>query len=351
MTEEERFELRTEYIEGQSLASLTTPLVETGIGAWGDPVENREKLIPYGFPQIDKALYGIDPEGEFIVLQGNEKGRKSTALHNILKNIMEWERLKEKPVIVFDILESSSGPDKVKDGLICMVAAEYIMEHGHRSDGYCPQCKHTTCRELQLSTRSLRFITKTQLMKNALNHAIKVVNGWPIYLFGPGLNEGNTRDLQGSIRRWEWMKEHLGALIFIQDHIQQYYFAGRSLTDYEKQQAIIPSISSFVGQHKVVDIALSQLSLATRKEKDGRQYATGGAQAAAEANTVLQTIYDEDLPWQVAVKVVESRYSGKLQVYGRIDPASGLMWGDMSFDPPLPTERAMTEEETKGAPY
>jgi len=340
-TEQERMR----YIASQSIQKLS----ENTFEKWGNPIQNRELLIPYGYKPIDKALYGIDPfEGEFIVIQGPEKGRKSTILHNIICNIMQYQRLKEKPVIVFDILESSSGPAKVKDTLLCMLASQYLIEQGHRSDvGVCPACNGQRCRELTLSSRSVRFITKTQTQKRALARALDAINKWTLYLFGPGIDEGNTRNLEGSVRRWEWMHQNLGATFFIQDHIQQYYF-GKVMSDYEKQQAVVPVISTFVGNHHVVDIALSQLSLGTRKDKEGRQYATGGAQMAAEANTVLQSGYDEDSPTVVQLSIVESRYSGKLTVYGRIDPTSGLIFSEMEYDVPhLPevTVSAGAEED------
>jgi len=337
---------KADFISNQSLGSLT----ENSYEKWGNPIENRKSLIPYGFRPIDRAIWGIAPK-EFIILQGLEKGRKSTVMHNILRSISKREKLENKPTIVVDILESSSGPESVKDALICMGAAEYIMMFGHRSDGYCPVCQAEICAELQLSVRSLPFITKSRLQREAIDVAMQEMSSWNIYLFGPGYTEGRTRDLDSTLDRWAWMQDNLGASLFITDHLQQYY-SGRTMTDYEKQQWLIPVLSNFVGERSVTLMALSQLSLTTRATgKDGgRMYATGGAQAAQEANTVLQSIYDEDTPDIVGLQIVESRYSGSLTVYGKIDPASGLIYGDMSLEKPY-IERAQTQKEKELAPY
>lgn len=349
MTDQELLEVQYEYVMAQSLERLTSDSYEQ----WGDPIKNRERLIPYGWAPIDRAIYGIDPDGEFIVIQGKEKGRKSTAMQNIVKNIMEWQKLRVKPVIVIDILESSSSPKIVKDNFICMVASEFIMTKGHRSDAPCRLCGGKQCKELLLSSRALPFITRTPLQNVAIDHAIKVVSSWQVYLFGTGVNEGKTRDMDASLRRWLWLAENKGASIFVSDHVQQYHNANQrsGLTDYEKQQIVVPALSTFVGEYRKTVIALSQLSLGTRKDNDGRMYATGGAKMAAEANTVIQTDSDDNIPHQIVMKLVESRYSGSLTCYSLIDKTSGVIYGEVGYDPPVPQERAMTETEERFSPY
>jgi hypothetical protein len=335
------------YVEAQHIRTLVT----AGPSRWGDPIENRKKLIPYGWKLIDKAVWGIDVA--FIVLQGEEKMRKSTVMYNIIKNIMTGDKPEVKPHIVLDTLESSSGPDVVSDIFICMLASEILMDAGHRSDnGACPRCGGKRCNQLVLSSRSLPYITKTREQQNAINLAIKELETWNLTVFGPGINEGNTRDMEGSVRRWEWMIDEYDASLFISDHIQQYHLP-KAVTDYEKQQVAVPFLSTFVGQNKKTLLALSQVSLTARKNaKDGaRQYATGGAKMAAEAGTVLRSLYDEDQPTVVGVGIVESRHSGKLTTWGRIDPTSGLMYGEMTLDHPAIDERPMTPDEEKGSPY
>lgn len=351
MTEEDRYE----YVAAQSISSLARRSKEQ----WGDPVENRKKLVPYGFGPIDKALYGIlpgrnfhDAPAEFGVLQGQEKGRKSTTMQNFVKNVQTYARLETKPMMVIDILESSSGPEIVKDNFVCMLASEFLMEHGHTSHRPCRLCGGGQCKELTLSSRSLPFTTKSPIQKEAIKHALLEIDTWNLFLFGPGVNEGNTRDLDGTLRRWKWLSDNFGATIFIPDHVQQYNIANQKggLTDYEKQQIVVPTLSTFVGQERLTVLALSQISLGTRKS-DGRQYAIGGARMASEANTVLQARYKEDQPTQVCVSIEESRYSGKLHAWSWIDPTSGVFHGEMGYDPPIPDERSMTDTEDDEAPY
>lgn len=341
MTEEDRYE----YAMNQSMQSLASD----SFNKWGDPIENRKRLVPYGYDLIDKAVYGIDLlRGEFDVLQGEEKGRKSTTLYNIVRSIMQRQQLEKKPVVVIDSLESSSSPEIVKDNFICQVAAQYIMHQGHTSDnGICSKCGGKRCQELTLSVRSLPFTSKTPLQHRALQFAIDHVSTWSVYVFGAGMQEGQTRNLEGTTRRWKWLKENFGATLFASDHVQQYNIANQrsGLSDYEKQQIVVPHLSTFVAEEKVVVLALSQLSLGTRRDSDGRQYAIGGAKMAAEANTVIQSRYDEDMPSILGVQVVESRYSGKLTAYGFIDPASGLTYGDMSYDIPRIGEKTIPDND------
>jgi len=346
---------RYQYAEVQHIGALA----RNSKKQWGDPVENRKRLVPYGFGPIDNALYGIlpgrnfyDAPAEFGVLQGPEKGRKSTTMQNFVKNVQTYARLKEKPTMVIDILESSSGPEIVKDNFVCMIASEYIMQVGHTSHQPCKLCGGKQCRELTLSSRSLPFTTKSRLQQRAIDRALQDIESWNLFLFGPGLSEGNTRDMDGTLRRWKWLAENYGATIFIPDHVQQYNLANQrgGLSDYEKQQVVVPALSTFVGQERLTVLALSQLSLGTRKS-DGRQYAIGGARMASEANTVLQSYYDEDNPTQVAVRIMESRYSGKLKAWSWIDPSSGLFHGEMGYDPLIPQEREMTDEERENSPF
>jgi len=331
-------------------AQFMETLVANSVEHWGDPIKNRELLIPYGWRPIDKALYGIAPN-ELIVVQAPEKSRKTTVTLNAIKNIMTREKLVNKPLIVWDTLESGSDPRIVKDTLLSMLAAEYLMKQGHTREKQCPVCRTDICRELHINPRFLMFGTRSANQQKAIDYAMEIALPWNLVVFGPAAWEGNTRDIDKSMRRWKLLIEEYDAKIIVVDHIQQYYLSGIT-SDYDKQQVVVSHLGSFIGEMKRTMIALSQVSLTSRREakKGERMVATGGPKLSSEATTVFSTSYNEEHPTVVGVKVELSRFCGTLPVWSQIEPSSGLMYGEATTEMPY-TERPMTKEEEEERPY
>ena len=310
---------------------------------WGDPTKNRENLIPYGILPIDKALYGIDPFGEIIVIQGEEKNRKTTFLANVVCNIMTREQLKVKPVINIDSLESGMRPQKYRDTLISIMATRYLISQSHQPRTFCHACGTEVCRHIGISPKFLRYMTRTEEQKEAIEWAKAEMDKWPLLIHGASLKQGNTRSLQGATKgskdkqaRWLRLVEVFGMQILVVDHVQQYAFSDEP-TDYEKQIRAVSALADFSTQHGNVVMALSQVSLTSVREiknngGQGKLVAAGGAKAAQEANTVFSTSYKPD-SGVMKIKIEESRDAGSFPVWQRVEDVSGCFYGEASREP------------------
>jgi hypothetical protein len=315
-------------------------LLDKNTEHWGNPIQNRERLIPYGIAPIDKALYGIDPYGEVIVIQGEEKNRKTTLLFNIIANYMTWAKLKEKPVTNIDELESGMRPEKVKDIFISIIASRYLMENGHRAHEKCPVCEEEECRELILSPKFLRYNTRSKHQLLAIDHAVEELYTWPLLIHGASLKKGDTRNLARAIKgtktqkaRWVELVDEFGMRINATDHVQQYAWSDEP-TDYEKQIRAVGAIGDFTSQYEVTNIIISQVSLWSAKEVraggDAKLVAAGGAKSAQEANTVFSMSYKYGV---TKIKIEESRDAGSFAVWQRIEDVSGTFYGAAELEP------------------
>lgn len=305
---------------------------------WGDPVANRARLVPYGIGPIDTALYGLDPEGELIIIQGEQKKRKTTLAVNVLINIYMGIKPLVKPFINVDVLESGMPPKKYRDSIIANVASRWMIQQGHAAGGYCAHCDGA-CKELRLSPKFLRYNRRSRIQMDAIEYAKATVSQWPLLLHGPRLDQGNTRNLKAALYgdkkepgRWKRLIEDFGVSIFVSDHLQQYAFPGKSLSDYEKQNEVIPPLSDFVAQNSVALLLISQVSrnsLQEARETGGKLTAAGGARAAQEANTVFSVGYDgENI---MTIKIEESRDAANLVVWQKLDSSSGAFYGEATL--------------------
>lgn len=312
---------------------------------WGDPIKNRENLIPYGVLPIDKALYGLDPFGELIVVQGPEKNRKTTFVANVIMNIMEGDKPKDKPVINIDSLESGMRPSKYKDVLVSMMATRFLIrEKGHVPHGVCPVCNSPECVELKITPKFLRYMERTPAQMEALNWAIDRMYLWKVLVHGAKIKEGNTRNLQEaylgdkkSKARWLRMYEEFGMQILVVDHGQQYAFRDEP-TDYEKQIRAVSAVGDFVSQYGVAAFFVSQVSLtslrAQRSSGKGVLTAAGGAKAAQEANTVFTTTYDSG-GGLMKIKIEEAREAPQFSTWQPLEDRSGCFYGEATTEPML----------------
>lgn len=316
-------------------------LVEHNAEHWGDQEANRERLIPYGIRPIDKALYGLDPAGEFIVIQGEEKNRKTTLVTNILTNFMTWGKLKVKPHTNIDTLESGMRPEKYKDVLLSMLASKVLMSFGHRPHEHCPACDASVCRELGITYKFLRFNKRSAAQKEAIDVASDILYQWPLTIHGASIRQGNTRSLADAVAgdkkqtaRWIRLIEEYGMQILVVDHVQQYAFADEP-TDYEKQVRAVSAIGDFVSQYGVTCLMLSQVSLTSVREvkaSGGKLVAAGGSKAAQEANTVFSVAYKPN-SGVMRIKIEESRDAGTFSVWQRLEDQSGVFYGEASTEP------------------
>lgn len=309
-------------------------LLDETVDDWGDPKLNREGLVPYGIKLIDQALYGIDTlNGEVSVIIAPEKQRKTTLAVNILCNYMTSPKPKVKPFTVVDTLETGMHPKRYRDTLISNMATRVLMGGGHRYKTYCPACDLAQCAHLGISPEFLRYNTRTNEQTKAISTAMQIMREWPLFIFGANPYQGNTRNLDVSIKRkdnrWLSVIEQFGAKIFIVDHVQQYSFADEP-TDYEKQLRAVAAIGDIVAQEHVVCLLLSQVSLTSirdNKSGTGRLMAAGGGKAQQEANVTFSVSYTQN-SGEMKITIEESRKSGTFSVYQSIEDTSGAFYGD-----------------------
>ncbi len=323
---------------------------------WGDPMINRESLVPYGIPSFDKFLYGIDTyNGELILVIGQEKQRKTTFAINIVINFMTAESLIEKPVTIIDTLESGMHPSRYRDQMLSNLASRYLIEEEeHYPWGRCNICQEEPCKVLRLTPEFLRYNSRNRIQKDALDYAMDEMNSWPLFIFGANPYQGNTRNLMESIRgdkvsstswhykwaedkkearqlsRWEYMIHEYDAKIFISDHVQQYSFGGEP-SDYEKQLRAVAAIGDIVAKWNVATLLLSQVSLTsvreTRNTTYGKLGAMGGSKGAQEANVIFSTHYNPQQSKNMIISIEDSRKSGAFNVRQQIEARSGAFFG------------------------
>jgi hypothetical protein len=308
---------------------------------WGNPVLNKSRLIPYGILPLDMGLYGIDPEGELVIIQGEEKNRKTTLVTNVIANYMTAHSLKEKPVTNIDTLETGMKPNKYRDTFISIMASRHLINAGgHRPNSYCPACGGE-CTQLQISPKFLRYNSRSTEQQRAIEYAMDLMEGWPLLIHGAAFGQGNTRSLSeaaiGSKKmkaRWQKLVDEYGMKILVIDHVQQYMFSDDP-SDYEKQIRAVGAIGDFVAQNNVACLMLSQVSLWSArdaKQNGGMLVAAGGKKAAQEANTVLSTRYKSG-SGVMRIKIEESRHAGSYSVWQRLEDVSGTFYGDATTEP------------------
>jgi hypothetical protein len=242
-------------------------ILSTRKKAWGNPLENRKNLVPYGqgFKEFDKALYGINTmTGEFLQTIGERKMRKTTLWINIITNIMDGPKPKKKPPVSWHTLESSMPPDRLTDQFISNLATRILFEQGHVFGTYCPVCDKPECQHMGLSPEFLMFNSRTKEQVRAIDEAMSRMDKWPLLIYGPAENEGDTRNLKEAIELIRKDIEDSGIKITVVDHQQQYF--ANTTSDYEKQALVIGKLGDIVAQKKAVVSLLSQVSLTSVRE-------------------------------------------------------------------------------------
>lgn len=310
-------------------------LVDQSDEQWGSQEKNRELLTPYGIEQLDLVTYGINTiKGEFILLQGEEKNRKTTFWLNVLVNIFmgpigpygekKMRPYFRKPFTVVDVLESGIDALTTKDLLIANVASRYLIANGHAPYGPCRECGAPSCRELHLSPKFLMFVNRSKQQAQAINFAREEVGSWDLHIYGPSDFEGDTRNLTKSIDRWNRLIEEKDAKLFITDHLQQY---DQGTSDYEILMNSVRGISNFVSKKKRAIIAVSQVSLTSirNRESGGKLDSSGGRKAAQEANTVLVTEYTSGQP-SLKIRIDRARFARNITVTQGIEEESGAFY-------------------------
>jgi len=317
---------------------------------WGDPASQRKSLVPWGIHIFDEITYGIDlNNGGLIVIQGEEKNRKTTFFLNIVKNICTCNRWPDGWRIAVDLAESGMPPTKYRDMLISMVATEILVKwhwsnnKNDYGDGpYQRPLESLLVHEwpqdrmaeevldiphLGIEPKFLRYMRRTDHQHTAIAAAIRVVAHWPVDIYGPTKNDGDTRNYTIARQRWDYAIER-GAHIICYDHAQQMNINGTN-GDYDKLEVFVPLVANTVVSYPgLVFVAISQVSMGSVAA--GKLAARGGKKLAEEANDVINVSYSVDysdgdvIRAHTVIELAESRTSPTCKVKQDIEPASGL---------------------------
>jgi hypothetical protein len=301
---------------------------------WGKPEENNSKIVRYMMcDAFDGAVYGVRLNtGEVNSVVASKKQRKTTLMANWLLN---FARQLEDKWICIDTLESGMPPGRYADVLISILATKImIMQYFGKDRKEWPSSREIVTHpelgpQLRLNPEFFLYSTRTQLQHNAIEAAKKATSTLPISIFGPAKEQGQTRDLDASLKRWELLAkgEYPGSegkrhVIFCVDNIQQYrQFAGNS---YYGLEIITNEFSSFIVTNPgTVGFAVSQPSM-TSQRGDGELEARGGSRLAEECNYVFSTEYDKDKhPLFMIIKTLFSRPTPPPTIRQEIEPFSG----------------------------
>lgn len=323
-------------------------LVDSQEERWGKPTDNRENLVPYGIPILDRNLYGlgIDRGGELILFIGEEKMRKTTLVINILINIMTNQNITNKPFVMIDSLESGMPPEKYVDTMTANLASRYLLAMGHTPVGqgnYCRACSAQTCKELTLNTKFLYYMEKSKQQQAAIVRARREMRTWNMELYGSSIDKGDTRNLEyatgfngtsweteirGKKPRWTEAIER-GVNLLVVDHAQQYSFTEGFVSDYEKLIRVVAAIGDTVGKYEIETFLVSQISLNSIREakSGGKLTASGGRKPHQEANAIISTKYQEG-SGTMTITLEQSRESGTGFDTYPIDDISGALYYD-----------------------
>ena len=315
---------------------------------WGNPEERRKSLIPWGINIIDQVTYGIDfHNGGLVVWQGEEKNRKTTTVLNIVRSILMSGRWPDGWRIALDVAESGMPPKKCRDMLIAQVATDILIRWHWLGCDYQldwtlrqplpdrPADELIDVKNLGIDTKFLTYRKRTETQQAAITQAIDIIARWPLDIFGPSRDAGQTRSISISPQRWQHCIEERGARLIVYDHVQQMNTNGNG-GDYDKLERVVPLIADVVVKNPgLVFFAVSQVSMGSvREAKSGLGNVTsrGGKKLQEEANDVFVVKYKDDGTTQKCViELMESRSSPTVKVVQGIEPASGLFVGKAEY--------------------
>jgi len=316
-------------------------LIKQCVDDWGKPEDNRKLLVPYGIPELDRALYGVDVlNGELVVVQGQEKNRKTTFMANVIANICNNAELVNPPVINIDTLESGMPPRRYRDSLISIMATRYLLGEGHTPFSHCHACGQAVCNQLGITPEFLMYNSRTKDQLKAINYAIATMSEWSLLVHGANPMQGNTRDLGNAYdpqepaeSRWVRLIEEEGVNMFVIDHAQQYAIAGEA-SSYEKLIKSVSAIGDLVARYNVACFLLTQVSLTSVRESrnGGTLMAAGGSKAAEEANSVISTKYESG-SGVMRIILEESRRASSFTLWQPLDDESGCFIGRATTKP------------------
>jgi len=300
--------------------------------SWGDAERNRTDMIRTGIRSLDQLIYGIDSKGELIVIQGKEKDRKTTFVANWMVN-MALDKFNRKKSIVIDTLESQMDYMRYRDTMIAMLMTKYLVEKtSHKYKG-CHICKGDCTVLGKMSPEFFRYRRdklKDKALQDfelALDYAKSVLSETNMSIYDGRIGQGNTRDLEESVKRWADLR-HSGDLdlLFI-DHSQQYSIRGVSAGDhFTHLNTVVEAVSTAITRYSFPIVLLSQVSKnsTTGASSPADYLASGGAKANQEASVIITTNKLSNNAFVATIGTSRVSGTGKI-TFSKVDPPSGLI--------------------------
>lgn len=300
--------------------------------SWGDSQRNRENMIRTGIKSLDELFYGIDPSGELIAIQGQEKNRKTTLAVNWIVNMALDEFNREKHIVV-DTLESQMDFQRYRDTMIAMLMVKFLVEETNHRHGRCPVCGEK-CRLLdKLSPEFFRYRrdkldgrVKTDF-NEALGYATAMLGRTNIMVYDGRIGQGQTRNLEKSRERWKRLAEEGRLDLLFIDHTQQYHIQGISSGDhFQHLNHVVDVVSTTITEHAFPVVLLAQVSKGSimSASNPSEYQSSGGPKLSQEASVVITTKKSSNTSFDAIVGV--SRVSGTAKVsFNKVDASSGFI--------------------------
>ena len=339
--------------------------INSNLNAPPAPEEVSKHRLPFGIYHLDLAMKsGVNVEqGDYIIVQGPEKNRKSTLALNMA---LYWAIVAKSGsvpeidgrYVVYETLESAMGIQRIKDIMGCMLAHSYMAHkvYGMRHDGMIDYPTIGAIHSVEalnvpkimdqrdptkegrklftIGPNELKVMERSLLQQEALEYAKKTIDGLPLIIFGAPPVDGYTRVLQGGgeysvnienalpYARWLWCVNEFNAFAFFTDHLSAY----RGANSFDKMNTAVKHSSTLVAEQKVVKVDMLQYSLTA--QRSGEQYGRGGKTASEEASCVINVKYDnrED-PWHMYIDVNTLRGQPPPLMKQPLEPFSGKFIG------------------------
>ncbi len=294
--------------------------IDDGLSNVPDYETVQKNALRFNMRDIDAVFpAGVPLDGSAIIVQGEEKNRKTTVAQNWVRWWCNSSRM--RGYIAVDVLEARSSPAKWKRDLVCMEATGLAIGHIYTSLMGLPMTDGPIDREtgktlqytdmshlrdlsdprggpdsrlFRISPKRMMGGLRTPLQHRFIEEAKEKIADWPLMIFGSADGQGGTKNIEmpGNGRtieecvpysRWMKYKEELDVSILIVDHAHEYNVP----SGFQTLEGIGLHIAAAVSILGMCLIILSQTSLGT-----DRMYARGGTKLAEMANVVIMPRYD-----------------------------------------------------------
>jgi hypothetical protein len=297
-------------------AQCITSLLDRIETDWGDPEENKLRVVRTGIPTVDNLVYGFE-EGLTGII-GASGSRKSTFIANaVLYNSVSKKIQDRIPQVIFTA-ESGMRPGRYRDMLIAMRATQYL-RHWQNIEGLPGETPN------YLFTDFFRFYKPNETQSHAIQLAIHDLSNAPLYIIGSG-QEGGVDSIANYHELFKTIAGEIGYAAVYIDHLHSIY-TPNAFGDYEVINAIVPVLANVVKLYNFPVVAAAQVSAGSQRIK--LEEARGGTRLREECSLYFKVRYKR-LPYHcIELFVDKSRKSNdQITIEVPIEHHSGLVISD-----------------------